>query len=402
MALSITLRQVFDQVRHLEVRLVAGEAGLDREVFWTHMVDSAAISSFQQGRELVLTTGLGLNEDFTLLELVQKVFGNGASGIIINVGHYIEEIDPEVKRYADEHAFPVFEVPWKIRMAEIERIVCFDIMQEKQDRMEMDNALSCACFSPEHEELYLPLLKSRGYAPEGHYLAAVLRIYDRARLVSGGRLDHFSTQVNSVFRLFDCRILCTTQGTQMLLVLDAAEEKTAYDLLSRFFTNFCNKLAPSETALLSIGSLIHGLRELSQSHRTACRMADISAFGSLPGERACGRHRLLYFKKAGYYRLLLGVEDETILQSYVADTVMPLVDYDALNQTDLCGILQCYLDHDGSLQKTADELYMHRNTVHYKISKIADILAMDLTNLENRMQVSLGLASYRILKANSA
>jgi hypothetical protein len=402
MALSITLRQVFERVRHLEVSLVAGQAGLDREVVWTHMVDSAAISSFQQGRELVLTTGLGLDADFSLLELVQKVYHNGASGILVNVGHYIDDIGPEVKRFADDHDFPVFEVPWRIRMAEIERIVCFDIMQEKQDRMELDNALACACFSPEHEELYLPLLKSRGYAPDGVCLAAVLRIYDRGKGIPLDRLDHFCAVLNSSFRFSGRKVLCTTQEKQMLLVLEPADEKAACGLMNKFFDDLCARLAPAETALLCIGQPVRGLRSMSRSYQTACRLADIALSGSLPGEEACGRHRLVCFKEAGPYRLLLGVEDRETLRSYLEDTVLPLVDYDALHQTDLCSILQCYLDHDCSLQKTADELYMHRNTVHYKISKISDILSLDLTSLENRIQVSLGLASYRILRASGA
>ena len=54
--MSITLREIVKQVKHLEMKLVAGEAGLDREVLWTHMVDSDTISAFLQGQELTFTT----------------------------------------------------------------------------------------------------------------------------------------------------------------------------------------------------------------------------------------------------------------------------------------------------------------------------------------------------------
>ena len=36
--MSITLREIVKQVEHMEMKLVAGEVGLDREVLWTHMV----------------------------------------------------------------------------------------------------------------------------------------------------------------------------------------------------------------------------------------------------------------------------------------------------------------------------------------------------------------------------
>ena len=198
--MSITLGEVYQKVQHLEMALVAGEAGLDREVVWTHMVDSAAISSFQQGKELVLTTGIGLEENFSLFQLVRKVYNNGASGIVINIGHYIDRIGQDVKEFADANDFPVFEVPWKIHMAEIERIVCFDIMKEQQNRTEVNTALTCACLSPEREELYVPLLKSKGYSPDGIYIAAVLRVYEQGQLISEERLEHLSVVLNGCFR----------------------------------------------------------------------------------------------------------------------------------------------------------------------------------------------------------
>ena len=49
--MSITLREIVKQVKHLEMKLVAGEAGLDREVLWTHMVDSDTISAFLHLRQ---------------------------------------------------------------------------------------------------------------------------------------------------------------------------------------------------------------------------------------------------------------------------------------------------------------------------------------------------------------
>ena len=56
-----------------------------------------------------------------------------------------------------------------------------------------------------------------------------------------------------------------------------------------------------------------------------------------------------------------------------------------------------FIRHDGSLQDTANELIVHRNTVNYKINKASEILKMDLTRLENRLQVMLGFGICQIL-----
>ena len=42
-------------------------------------------------------------------------------------------------------------------------------------------------------------------------------------------------------------------------------------------------------------------------------------------------------------------------------------------------------------------MIVHRNTVNYKINKASEILKMDLTRLENRLQVMLGFGICQIL-----
>ena len=41
-------------------------------------------------------------------------------------------------------------------------------------------------------------------------------------------------------------------------------------------------------------------------------------------------------------------------------------------------LLDCYMKHNGSVQDTAEELFVHRNTVNYKIKKIEALLNVDI------------------------
>ena len=50
-------------LRELEVRVVAGEAGLDRPVRWVHISELADPTPWLSGGELLLTTGLQLGDD---------------------------------------------------------------------------------------------------------------------------------------------------------------------------------------------------------------------------------------------------------------------------------------------------------------------------------------------------
>lgn len=395
--MSITLREIVKQVEHLEMKLVAGEAGLDREVLWTHMVDSDTISAFLQGQELTFTTGIGISEKLPLLKLVQEVYRNGASGIVINIGPYVDKIGQDVLDFANEKAFPVFEVPWKIHMAEIMRIICFAITKEQQSRIEVTAALNNAFLCPAQEELYVFPLMRKGYLADRVYTAVTIRVEVQKNTVAGERMEQLHSQLGSHLRCNYKRILCCAQEKQLVLVLCDYTGQERKHVLTYIFQHFCNELKKEETAVFCVGNQAEELRQLHKSYETANQMAEVSALGRIPGEEVYGRHKMIVYKNAGIFRILFALKDEEVMQEYVRDTVQPLLEYDALHHTDLAGVLQCYLRHDGSLQDTANELIVHRNTVNYKINKASEILEMDLTRLENRLEVMLGFGICQIL-----
>ena len=395
--MSITLREIVKQVEHLEMKLVAGEAGLDREVLWTHMVDSDTISAFLQGQELTFTTGIGISEKLPLLKLVQEVYRNGASGIVINIGPYVDKIGQDVLDFANEKAFPVFEVPWKIHMAEIMRIICFAITKEQQSRIEVTAALNNAFLCPAQEELYVFPLMRKGYLADSVYTAVTIRVEVQKNTVAGERMEQLHSQLGSHLRCNYKRILCCAQEKQLVLVLCDYTGQERKHVLTYIFQHFCNELKKEETAVFCVGNQAEELRQLHKSYETANQMAEVSALGRIPGEEVYGRHKMIVYKNAGIFRILFALKDEEVMQEYVRDTVQPLLEYDALHHTDLAGVLQCYLRYDGSLQDTANELIVHRNTVNYKINKASEILEMDLTRLENRLEVMLGFGICQIL-----
>lgn len=395
--MSITLREIVKQVEHLEMKLVAGEAGLDREVLWTHMVDSDTISAFLQGQELTFTTGIGISEKLPLLKLVQEVYRNGASGIVINIGPYVDKIGQDVLDFANEKAFPVFEVPWKIHMAEIMRIICFAITKEQQSRIEVTAALNNAFLCPAQEELYVFPLMRKGYLADSVYTAVTIRVEVQKNTVAGERMEQLHSQLGSHLRCNYKRILCCAQEKQLVLVLCDYTGQERKHVLTYIFQHFCNELKKEETAVFCVGNQAEELRQLHKSYETANQMAEVSALGRIPGEEVYGRHKMIVYKNAGIFRILFALKDEEVMQEFVRDTVQPLLEYDALHHTDLAGVLQCYLRYDGSLQDTANELIVHRNTVNYKINKASEILEMDLTRLENRLEVMLGFGICQIL-----
>ena len=57
-----------------------------------------------------------------------------------------------------------------------------------------------------------------------------------------------------------------------------------------------------------------------------------------------------------------------------------LNDYDLMHKTDLCNVFAVYIQNGGNVNKTAETLFMHRNTIQNKIKKATSIMQTNLSN----------------------
>lgn len=85
------------------------------------------------------------------------------------------------------------------------------------------------------------------------------------------------------------------------------------------------------------------------------------------------------------------IDDQEILEDYYINSIGPLIEYDRVNDGDLTQVLNNYLSSSGSIKETSERMFVHRNTVNYKISKIQDLLGVNLSDFSVRMELLIGL-----------
>ncbi|WP_201713895.1 PucR family transcriptional regulator [Rossellomorea arthrocnemi] len=97
-------------------KVIAGRKGLGRQVKWVHIVEVTAIKNLLNGNELILSTGLVLQEEGSFLFLIHQLIECDAAAICIELGTNISTIPPAVLKCADEFNFPIIvferEVPF--------------------------------------------------------------------------------------------------------------------------------------------------------------------------------------------------------------------------------------------------------------------------------------------------
>jgi purine catabolism regulator len=109
--------------------LLAGRAGLDRQIQWVRVMETPETPGRLRPGELLLTTGFPIKDDrVAQLRLVDSVATSGGSGLVLKLGRYLERVPEEMVAEADAAALPLFtigaEVPWSDLMEPLlERII---------------------------------------------------------------------------------------------------------------------------------------------------------------------------------------------------------------------------------------------------------------------------------------
>ena len=84
---------------------------------------------------------------------------------------------------------------------------------------------------------------------------------------------------------------------------------------------------------------------------------------------------------------------------YLSDTLKELCDPNYVHCQDLMNTLRSYFNTFGNQRAMAKELYIHYNTVVYRIRQIQEITGKNLRNMTDRIQLEMALALYDFREA---
>lgn len=174
-----------------------------------------------------------------------------------------------------------------------------------------------------------------------------------------------------------------------LLLLPAAPDNLARDLdvaaeLLGRVRAAAERVGPGARVHLAVSSplrtadeLGHGLHEAEQALEVARRLDIVD--------------RPLAFEHLGVYRVLLGGGGSWHRRDFVEDALGPLGRYDAEHGTQLVATLRAYVEADHNANETARRLFVHPNTLAYRLRSIRRLLGGDPARGDLRLQVELAL-----------
>lgn len=145
------------------------------------------------------------------------------------------------------------------------------------------------------------------------------------------------------------------------------------------------------TVDIGIGTEVEYLEDVKISRKEAADAIRNAAMAGASGQ-------IYRYREQGIYTLISKIQDDKFLDKYVEKQIGSLIRADALNKGNLCETLESYLNHNCNLKETAQALYIHRNTMNYRMNKIKEILGEDFENLDNCLMLKLAFIIRKLLQ----
>ncbi len=103
-----------------------------------------------------------------------------------------------------------------------------------------------------------------------------------------------------------------------------------------------------------------------------------------------------HFNDLGVYRYLYKIAHMDDLRDVYQDQVARIDSYDRRKNTDLLVTLETYLECAGNLTKTAERLYVHRNTLIQRLDRLQSLCDIDLQERANWLTLQVAIKIYKL------
>lgn len=146
---------------------------------------------------------------------------------------------------------------------------------------------------------------------------------------------------------------------------------------------------------IGVGRVSEDLHVLSKSYEDASSISDFVLLSQPLGN--C----IAYYEEMGPAMMLLKGAAQHELIDFYKTTLGEIIKHDQTNGTDYLMTLKTYLDYNGNLQQTANELHLSIAGLRYRMERIEQFCQIDLKTGEGRFKSQLAIQIYLATKINA-
>jgi sugar diacid utilization regulator len=378
-------------------RVIAGSRDPSIKATNAVVAEVPDIENWTTPGDFLLTTCYAFSNDISgMCQLVDKLWNRGVVGMAIKPHRFIGSIPQEMIEAADKTGFVLVELPFDAVFSSIVRectsssfehnlSLIKDSVPKRSNKFFIDLLMGTDIEDVEiiARSNYFEFDLNRQYVIHVlKFISATETISSETR--SSPLAEHVFNEVATIMPI-NRRRRMIIWGNNIIFLVDSSSDSSP----SLFFQYVSSKI-PECIFSLGSGTLGMGIPGLRRSFREATYALQV-------GENIFGANRMYSFEELGFYRLLFEVKGTDNLKDFYIEVLAKLETYDREHRTDYIDTLETFFHFNGNYKRIAETMFIHYNSVGYRMGKIQRILGIDLDDEETRLNLQLGLKIKKIL-----
>lgn len=365
------------------VELIAGEAGLSRVVSWVYLVQTKPYSDhMNQGNFALIVVD---DVRFTLDEVeetLEELVNLGISGLGLSVVDDREAIPESIIKRADELELPLFYVRWEgASFVDISQSVGNLITETDIINRRTGDYLYNLLFGYDVNDRYVEKISGQfGIDFSKPYRVGIIAV-DRKYGVNLEQDEHiyeyYANCLNQEVLKMKGHPMFMRFLNKFVLLFEAKPNKEIEHEIEKMLKSLDRN--PSFKGLIQstciLGAAYTDPRKYGQSYQEAKSL--IPKKDQLPNP---SHKKVLSVSTMGIYKYMFHGDNQREILDYCNNKLDKLEEYDNANGTFLEETLLSYYMNGFNSVKTAEALFIHRNTLLNRIEKIEELLEIELND----------------------
>ena len=376
----VTCRDVYN-LRLDGVELLTGEAGLERMVSWTYMVQTRPYKDHMNPGNFALLVVDYLRYTMDdVFDTMIELNALGISGLALSVVDDKEAIPERLIVKAKELKLPLFYIRWEgATFVDIAQSIGELILETEVDNKRTGDYLYNLLFGYEVNDKYIEKISAQfGLTFDRPYRVGII-VVDRKYGVNLEQDEHtyayYTDCLNREVIHMKKRPMYMRFLNKFVLLFEATEGKETENQIE-IILNKLDSRTPFAGLIHStciLGAAYTRPADFGKSYQEAKNL--IPKKDMLPNP---SNKKVLSASSMGIYQYMFNSGNQQEILNYCNDKLKQLEMYDNANGSFLIDTLLNYYMCGFNVGKTAEMMYVHRNSLQYRLKKIEEILEISL------------------------
>lgn len=369
-----------------DIKLAAGAGGLDHSITWVYICQGMQIGEWIHGGELVFAafTESGCAEEI-LLRMLRECSENAAAGLVVLMNDG-SDIPKSVLETADKENMPLYIMPWELKLVDVTKEIADTIIMNQLLEKSSAGFFSELLFSRNYSYAAVRQMGIHCGADTDSPAAIMILRPDFAGSGNYRRNDYDNAvkslckSIEQTLDILKISFVSCVYMNEIFLYINCTDSASASQICEKL-RGVCDNFSRKNPYNIFGGmgraaGEIDGLRKSYAEARQSFSAA----------EKSKKPVNILFYSELGILRLLIDNNNQNELREYCISVLKPLAESDRKSGTDYVNTLEIYLQKNCSLVEAAEALYIHRNTMVYRIARIKELLNMDFTDMNAKTE----------------